>query len=244
MHRMTLAVLTLYSLSLIAGEHPVPLQGADTNCLECHEAKGKGKYVHSAAAMGCTSCHSASTEKDITKVDLVQPEEQLCFACHERLENTFVHKPYGSGKCTSCHDPHASDYPKLLVAPGNDLCLSCHGNNPKVTESTAKYLAQLTPAEAATIPKLSLNRDQRGHPFPNHPVTGKSGRVNSREELTCRSCHRYHASETRNLIEPGKNLEADLLNRASGALSPCVECHNTFRWGSGQLQPLSGWVPR
>ena len=31
--------------------------------------------------------------------------------------------------CFSCHDPHGSDHPAMVRAPGNALCLTCHGVN-------------------------------------------------------------------------------------------------------------------
>ena len=40
-------------------KHPVPLdpKADPSTCVTCHEDKTKGKSVHSAIAMGCTSCH-------------------------------------------------------------------------------------------------------------------------------------------------------------------------------------------
>ena len=48
-----------------AGIHPVPLdKNTDSaKCAECHEDKAKGKFVHSAIAMGCTSCPLAAVKR-------------------------------------------------------------------------------------------------------------------------------------------------------------------------------------
>src|SRR6516164_153448 len=69
---LALAVLLTAGLRLHAGEHPVPLDPkSDTaKCLECHEDKGKGAHVHSAVALGCTSCHELRVTKNATRVKL------------------------------------------------------------------------------------------------------------------------------------------------------------------------------
>ena len=56
-----------------AGIHPVPLdKNTDTaKCAECHEDKAKGKFVHSAIATGCTSCHEVRVNKDVTRIKLI-----------------------------------------------------------------------------------------------------------------------------------------------------------------------------
>ena len=58
---------------LWAGVHPVPLEpNTDPKtCIECHEDKAKGKFVHSAIAMGCTSCHEIRSTKGVTRIKLI-----------------------------------------------------------------------------------------------------------------------------------------------------------------------------
>src|SRR5271166_3946817 len=65
-----LIVLVLFGGRASAAKHPVPLDPkADTStCIACHEDKTKGKSVHSAIAMGCTSCHEIRVNKDVTRV--------------------------------------------------------------------------------------------------------------------------------------------------------------------------------
>jgi predicted CXXCH cytochrome family protein len=37
---------------------------------------------------------------------------------------------YSQGvKCVSCHDPHCTDNDELLVKPGSQMCLVCHGSH-------------------------------------------------------------------------------------------------------------------
>ena len=95
-----------------AATHPVPLDpNTDSaKCIECHEDKTKGKAVHSAIAMGCTSCHEVRVTKDVTRVKLITATPYaLCLTCHADknaadLKGT-VHPP-AVRDCLKCHDPH------------------------------------------------------------------------------------------------------------------------------------------
>src|SRR5215470_14855288 len=53
-----IVLVCLGAVSAYAKSHP-PLASKtdDSKCVECHEAKAKGKSVHSAIAIGCSSCH-------------------------------------------------------------------------------------------------------------------------------------------------------------------------------------------
>ena len=61
---------------------------------------------------------------------LVAPESELCWTCHgsmgKKLADEFQHRPFATGQCTSCHDPHASDDEVLLAAAPNQICFTCH----------------------------------------------------------------------------------------------------------------------
>src|SRR3954449_10146936 len=72
--RLIAAMFILLGSSLsFAGKHPVPLdKNTDSaKCIECHEDKSKGKVVHSAIAMGCTSCHEVRVNKEVTRIKLI-----------------------------------------------------------------------------------------------------------------------------------------------------------------------------
>ena len=135
-----------------AAKHPVPLDPkADTStCLSCHEDKTKGKSVHSAMAMGCTSCHEIRVNKDITRVKLITTTPlALCLTCHADknaadMKGT-VHPP-AVRDCVKCHDPHSSDYKNQLLKPTagdqkENLCLSCHTTGLNVPEKGSRHAA-------------------------------------------------------------------------------------------------------
>ena len=135
-----------------AAKHPVPLDPkADTStCLACHEDKTKGKSVHSAMAMGCTSCHEIRVNKDITRVKLITTTPlALCLTCHADknaadMKGT-VHPP-AVRDCVKCHDPHSSDNKNQLLKPTSgdqkeNLCLSCHKTGLNVPEKGSRHAA-------------------------------------------------------------------------------------------------------
>jgi predicted CXXCH cytochrome family protein len=154
----TLKVLGCFLLILIfaarasAVQHPVPLdpKADSSTCLACHEDKTKGKSVHSAIAMGCTSCHEIRVNKEVTRVKLITTTPQsLCITCHAEkdaatLKGT-VHPP-AVRDCIKCHDPHVSNNKNQLLKPtagdkGTNLCLDCHNQGVNVPEKGSRHAA-------------------------------------------------------------------------------------------------------
>jgi len=71
----------------------------------------------------CSLCHDQNT-----KGKLQMPQPGLCYVCHDdfNLNFKYVHGPVAGGYCTSCHNPHKSEFKKLLLRQGQELCLYCH----------------------------------------------------------------------------------------------------------------------
>lgn len=110
--------------------------------MKCHtpiQAALEKKYRHDAVDMGCSSCHAdhrqvgEKVEKTPHYLNSKQPD--LCLTCHEagdaKLAEAHRKQPWETSTCTGCHDPHASDAPKLMppVAHGPfgaRKCESCH----------------------------------------------------------------------------------------------------------------------
>ncbi len=143
----------IFGASLVgAATHPVPLdKNTDSaKCIECHEDKAKGKYVHSAIAMGCTSCHEIRVTKDVTRVKLITATPySLCLTCHADknaadLKGT-IHPP-AVRDCLKCHDPHTSDNKNQLLKPtsggaNENLCLTCHKQGLNVPSTGSRHVA-------------------------------------------------------------------------------------------------------
>jgi predicted CXXCH cytochrome family protein len=122
-------------------------------CFGCHiEQKSRwerNKYQHGPFTTGnCTICHSPHASEN--PFNLHKPTWDLCINCHPdkgsgehvvaALFGSYFHPTRGKPdplrpgqelSCTSCHDPHASDAPKLWrlnVGSGFELCRKCHAD--------------------------------------------------------------------------------------------------------------------
>ncbi|MBC8553839.1 MAG: hypothetical protein H8D23_29870 [Candidatus Brocadiales bacterium] len=119
-------------------------------CFSCHvEQKNEwvnSKYIHGPLTMGnCSICHNPHASDNL--FNLIKPSWDLCINCHEGQatgrhiivglynEGHPTHgvlDPLRKGKeltCASCHNPHASNYPKLWamnVRSQFELCMKCH----------------------------------------------------------------------------------------------------------------------
>jgi predicted CXXCH cytochrome family protein len=105
-------VLLLHPNVTLAVEHPGVLTKS-ASCSGCHADKLRGRSVHSAMSMACTTCHLVQTESDMTVTNLVMPREELCFACHQKGVQFGSHKAVAEA-CVQCHDSHSSKRPMLL----------------------------------------------------------------------------------------------------------------------------------
>jgi predicted CXXCH cytochrome family protein len=152
--RLAAVLLPVFILAgrAAAVQHPVTLdpKADPSTCIACHEDKTKGKSVHSAIAMGCTSCHEVRTNKDVTRVKLITTTPYaLCLTCHADKDASqikgHVHSP-AVRDCVKCHDPHVSDNKNQLLkaASGEEndnLCLSCHKIGVNVPEKGSRHAA-------------------------------------------------------------------------------------------------------
>jgi len=105
-------------------------------CQGCHSTMmnmiGDSNRVHwpVLGKKGCLGCHSphAAKHKGILRVKMTT----LCGECHgdsirRQEKSVSKHEPVMKGECTSCHDPHASNFLFLAKAKYDyELCLKCH----------------------------------------------------------------------------------------------------------------------
>lgn len=212
------SLIVLLSLGgyAFAVQHPVPLdpKADPATCVACHEDKTKGKAVHSAIAMGCTSCHEIRVAKDVTRVKLITATSTaLCLTCHADKKAAdikgSVHPP-AVRDCVKCHDPHTSDNKNQLLKPASgdasqNLCLTCHN------------VGENTPPKGSRHAALDMGCD-------TCHVTHKTGEVGKMEfdfHLTkatpalCLDCHDPKATE---LQKAHQNQPFDQAN--------CVSCHD------------------
>lgn len=223
-----LGCLILVVLSMgraFAARHPVPLdpKADPSTCITCHEDKAKGKFVHSAIAMGCTACHEIRTNKDVTHVKLITTTPvALCLTCHADKNAADikgrVHPP-AVRDCLKCHDPHTSDNKsQLLKSESGDkkenLCLSCHNTGVDV------------PAKGSRHAALDMGCDTC------HVIhkTGPAGKIEFDYHLTkappalCIDCHDVKSAD---LQKAHDNQPFEQAN--------CVSCHDPHQSAAPKL---------
>ncbi len=190
-------------------------------CLGCHPHEQEGKFVHSAIASGCETCHQATSDKDTQKttITLTATGGDLCAMCHEATKDPVVHGPVKAGQCLTCHDPHASEFKAQTRADGNALCLACHALRRTTADTVELFKTiSISSSDFEATPKVRLDATQRvGHPFANHPVGNFPNPLNPKESMSCLTCHQHHSSTQQSLIiasEKGKDL--------------CDTCHQAF----------------
>lgn len=131
-------------------ENPFGLKAGEGKdlCYSCHKPVDQGKVPHVALSRyGCERCHDPHGSNNAGL--LVADVNTLCVSCHEKQKggdhvgSTPPHKVLGGSdprhkarefSCISCHNPHGSDYPKLLYFKGSGPlanCIYCHGDKSK-----------------------------------------------------------------------------------------------------------------
>jgi predicted CXXCH cytochrome family protein len=207
-----------------AGQHPVSLgKNPDASkCIECHADKTKGAHMHSAMAMGCTTCHIVTQAQGATVINLIAPSKALCFSCHAKSTEKVLHEPYSQGNCIVCHSPHSSDQPNQLLASTQVLCMGCHVRGGLKVDKLRRraafpWGATLGLDQLKGLKTLGLNKAlSANHPVIGHPISGPNTAAgNGVGQVNCLSCHQAHHSVRRNLL-PARFVSQTAL---------CESCH-------------------
>jgi predicted CXXCH cytochrome family protein len=119
-------------------------------CFKCHTEQNNDwntkKFIHGPVNTGkCAICHNPHASEN--PFQLFKPTWDLCVSCHAEKATGrhilvgYIHRghptrdvpdPLREGKeltCASCHNAHASNYPKLWALNVNsqfELCMKCH----------------------------------------------------------------------------------------------------------------------
>ncbi len=188
--------------------NPVPERNAV--CLQCHERTARMNWTgstHETRGVACTDCHAVM--HNVSERGSLQRETVLstCGRCHPQEQSKqlrFAHMPLGEQKleCTSCHNPHGSSAPSLLVASSvNETCYTCHA------EKRGPYLWEHAPvvescanchdAHGSSHEKmLKVSRPrlcQQCHAGTGHPVVARRPGAASDVQFVlnrqCSNCH-------------------------------------------------------
>ena len=105
-------------------------------CTKCHlEFTEPSKSVHAIPKSGCQACHMLVEGKNHPEqkdsIRLLQDIPALCYTCHDKA--IFIGKSFHplivTAKCTVCHNPHQSNFDKLLIKDMPSLCYNCHNES-------------------------------------------------------------------------------------------------------------------
>ncbi len=207
------------------------------NCVGCHDPHGTDSpsLVLRDGAMLCASCHDGIASASSRAIQHEPFAEGNCAACHDSHGEPVVadaliadlcatcHKvdlvslhggfPVEGTKCTTCHDPHASEKPGLVneiahapFASGD--CAVCHdkvGPDGSAMASTASLCAGCH-TESGVFQTFSTT---------HVPV----------EKGDCVSCHDPHAARAAGLLRDDVTVV-------------CTECHDGILTGGGGHRPV------
>jgi predicted CXXCH cytochrome family protein len=186
----------------------------NSKCSGCHDPhtsnipKLMREFSHGPfKARLCSACHPKPVDG---KVQLAAADmDQLCSDCHtdfkEELEGTKSrHKllSQSNKSCMECHDPHAANQEYVLKRPVQDLCLSCHVENPDKTIPKSLPSQQTVNAPTGSDDKSSQY------------LKLSSKHVHEPVRKSCLLCHDAHGSDfPKELRAPVRDL--------------CMNCHGT-----------------
>jgi predicted CXXCH cytochrome family protein len=246
------------TISSWAATHPVPLDPKQdpATCAQCHEDKTKGKSVHSAIAMGCTSCHEIRVNKKTTRVKLITTTSvALCVTCHADKKAADikgkVHPP-AVRDCVKCHDPHQSDNKNQLLKPAvgdtkdTNLCLSCHKTGVDVPKDGSRHAALGMGCDTCHVTHKTGERGKREFDF----------HLTKNAPALCLDCHDpkdaalqkahhdqpFGASDCLTCHDPHQSAGKHLMNKFTHnpfAEGQCEACHQPAKDGKVVLTAAS-----
>jgi predicted CXXCH cytochrome family protein len=153
-------------------------------------------------------------------------QKTACLACHSEMSEVLtqpdVHQPLSEGKCSACHNPHASKHAGLLDEKEAKLCAQCHMKSltwtqePQVHDPVAKGRCTVChDPHASKNNSLLKNNMKELCATCHHSVKDWSKRAFLHDPVKrgqCNICHTPHAGTEDNLL---KTDQAKL----------CLSCH-------------------
>ncbi len=224
----------------------LPMKTVD-QCTRCHQSHGSranrglllGPPHYPVKSGGCEVCHATVNGK----VQLLYAGNQNCIRCHgdtvgssSMNDKANIHAPISRDNCVACHDPHVRTQEKMLLAPFEKLCDSCHdmmmmrpGNvkhgifkEHNCRRCHQPHMSNFTPLLNTPQPDLCLECHKEVLPEDYKEDEMIHGAL--REGL-CSGCHSPHTS-----------VEEGMLRETRDEL--CAKCHQEILIGdNGKLWP-------
>jgi len=192
----------------------------------------------------CHACHETLDRGPLARAS------DLCLTCHkkDKVMLSPAHAPVAEGSCLVCHEPHQSEWPKLLREEPEKLCAHCHDyKEPRFATrhkplGTDRVCTDCHDGHGGTNPAFLKNGLQvcgRCHFSDRKQRAPLHGPVAAG---MCTLCHGAHGGKDKSLLRIRGDalclhchLEADLRSRAphqAGDLKGCTKCHDPH--GSGK----------
>ncbi len=213
--------------------------GKKTNCLRCHAPHGSpnpkmlnASNIHPPFKAGsCTACH---LKPIMGRVRFRARSDKLCGACHKKISHPkvqpkSVHAAMKGNRrkagCLSCHDPHLSPRPSLLLAKNDNICASCHQEivekakaktgHPPASEDCLNCHVPHTSQQPKLLIEPPADLCATCHD-PGDEVLKKAHLGANLRKLNCLSCHTPHGSGQEHLLH--RNVHGPVL-------FGCDNCH-------------------
>ena len=149
-----------------------------------------------------------------------------CLECHPNIQKQMAakeaHAPFRKSQCSSCHNPHASDYEHLVKDEISKLCKSCHKGKSAAFEKKHSHIPfeqgeclKCHKPHSSENPKLLAARGEQLC-FGCHSskeMFSKKNKHNPVKKGNCLKCHRPHTSDYEALLQAGPE-------------QICVKCHS------------------
>jgi predicted CXXCH cytochrome family protein len=201
---------------------------ASEDCVsgDCHGSVVSRKVMHGPVAQKkCLDCHKYEDVAQHSFERLAPPDEG-CTLCHDMKHQVVLHLPVREGRCTACHDPHGSDYAKVLVAdPAKGLCQICHKqedygkkkfvHSPVMTGSCGACHESHSAEQPWLLKQSPWNLCTSCHKQ-IIPKPGETWSLHAPARDNCLACHDPHASNLKNEL---KQAAPDL----------CLSCHKNLK---------------
>ncbi len=129
---LMVAASILFADSNSYSQEKAPAAALSCITAACHAEINQVKYVHGPVAEGeCSQCHGENPghikNPKNNKFKMIDNVSEKCYACHDTFAvKQFIHSPVEEGECTSCHNPHGSDYKFQMLSRGAEVCFECH----------------------------------------------------------------------------------------------------------------------
>jgi predicted CXXCH cytochrome family protein len=210
-------------------------------------------------AHGCVVCHELLSNKLKDKklpfshpnvaLNLGNNQLPVCQKCHVEWEKKFSSKTFAHGAinklgCTSCHNPHGGENPKLLKdkAFNQEMCISCHKKNDNWAKGDKKIVHSalnekekcLNCHEIHSGNHQKLLKEETGKLCVKcHAITVATNDLSLLhtpvQKGECLKCHSVHYGDHDKLLLKNHEREDGYVKNVEDSFQLCFSCHSPMK---------------